>query len=221
MKDDTDERPWTEAEWEAFMKRADVRSARFGELLETLRDDPERDAKIGREMGWDRPDRTGAANADDPDGEFDPAELKDPDDEALAEAELEMKQSDAALRKIQAYSFALRAERQVRRILKRQLEKTADGEDRWGQIWMGPAMAGAKIAGGHGMGYDDDVLCGNIVNVRRGLGAVNEALVATRELHAEKQLSGVDAKRLLTILTDLKAKVEGWIAELRSRVWWE
>src|SRR5438874_11330204 len=50
-----DDRPWTEAQWEALMKRSDVRSAKFGELLETFMDHPDRDAIIDREMGWDRP----------------------------------------------------------------------------------------------------------------------------------------------------------------------
>src|SRR5438552_6094966 len=50
-----DDRPWTEAQWEAFMKRSDVRSAKFGELLETFMDHPDRDEIIDREMGWDRP----------------------------------------------------------------------------------------------------------------------------------------------------------------------
>src|SRR5262245_14062320 len=49
-----DDRPWTEAQWEAFMKRADARSAKFGELLETFQDHPNRDAIIDHEMGWDR-----------------------------------------------------------------------------------------------------------------------------------------------------------------------
>ena len=52
---EADERPWTEAQWEAFMKEGELRSARFSELFETLLDDPDRDAKISREMGWDEP----------------------------------------------------------------------------------------------------------------------------------------------------------------------
>ena len=32
-----DDRPWTEAQWEAFMKRADARSAKFGEGRERMR----------------------------------------------------------------------------------------------------------------------------------------------------------------------------------------
>src|SRR4051794_953627 len=50
MHDESSERPWTEAQWEAFMKRSDARSARFGELLETLRDDPDAQAKLDHEM---------------------------------------------------------------------------------------------------------------------------------------------------------------------------
>ena len=48
-----DDPPWTEDQWERFMQRSDVRSAKFGELLETLRDHPDRDEIIAREMGWD------------------------------------------------------------------------------------------------------------------------------------------------------------------------
>ncbi len=49
---DDDERPWTEEEWLADMKRNDARADRFGELLETLRDEPDRDERVAREMGW-------------------------------------------------------------------------------------------------------------------------------------------------------------------------
>ncbi len=52
---DDDERPWTEEQWEAFMRRNDLRADRFGELMETLIDDPDRHAKISHEMGWDKP----------------------------------------------------------------------------------------------------------------------------------------------------------------------
>ena len=220
MKHESPDEPWTEAQWEAFMKRADLRSARFGELLETLHDDPDKHAKIDHEMGWDAARRKRECDAED---DFDPADYE-PDEQDLAEAGELIKESDRALRRIAAYSFALRAERQVRKIIRPHLEKPAsndDDEQRWQTVWMGPAMAGAKIAGGHGMGYDEDVLCGNIVNVRRGLAAVNKALAAAKSLQTEKLLAPADAKKLLQILNQLKEKVEAWIKELRSRVWWE
>ena len=53
MSDNTGEGgPWTEAQWEKMMRESDLKSARFGELLETLIDHPERDKIVAREMGW-------------------------------------------------------------------------------------------------------------------------------------------------------------------------
>src|SRR5688500_18765648 len=48
------ETPWTEAQWETFLKEGELRAARYGELLESLMDHPDRDAIIDREMGWNR-----------------------------------------------------------------------------------------------------------------------------------------------------------------------
>src|ERR671914_64305 len=51
--DPDDDKPMNEAQWEAFMREGDLRAARFGELLETLMDHPNRDELVAREMGWD------------------------------------------------------------------------------------------------------------------------------------------------------------------------
>ena len=51
--EDPDDRPWDEEKWEAFMRESDLRAARFGELLETLMDEPDRHRIIAKEMGWD------------------------------------------------------------------------------------------------------------------------------------------------------------------------
>jgi hypothetical protein len=48
--------PWTEEEWLAEFRRNDVRSAKFGELLETFADDPDCEEKINQEMGWKKND---------------------------------------------------------------------------------------------------------------------------------------------------------------------
>src|SRR5438128_12641974 len=47
------DRPMTEAEWEQMFKESDARAARYGDLLETLIDHPDRDEIIEKEMGWD------------------------------------------------------------------------------------------------------------------------------------------------------------------------
>src|SRR5262245_15323787 len=53
---DSDEGPWTEAQWEGFIRRQEARADRFGELFETLREHPQRDSIIAREMGWEEED---------------------------------------------------------------------------------------------------------------------------------------------------------------------
>ena len=185
----TDDRPWTEDQWEAFMKRGDARSAKFGELLETLRDDPDRDATIAREMGWDDED-------DDTDEDDGPAfELpaedfvsgEDPDagagrGDADGFDDEDFDEEDDDLDAIPAYRLASEVGMKIHHALKPHLdaaepEPGTDGvagrragvpaDDDTGELlgkaFIGCHIAAAKIAGGHGMGYEDDVLCGNIV----------------------------------------------------------
>src|SRR4051794_11779959 len=48
-----EDRPMNEQEGEDFMREGGLRAARYGELLETLIDHPDRDEIVAREMGWD------------------------------------------------------------------------------------------------------------------------------------------------------------------------
>jgi hypothetical protein len=80
---DEHDEPWSEEEWLADMKRNDARADRFGELLETLRDDPNREEVIAREMGWGR---LAAQNNDDTDADDDTPE---DDDEQWSESKFD------------------------------------------------------------------------------------------------------------------------------------
>jgi hypothetical protein len=51
MKYTHDHKPWTEEQWATYLRRSEFRAARFEELLETLRDAPDRDEQLMREMG--------------------------------------------------------------------------------------------------------------------------------------------------------------------------
>jgi hypothetical protein len=101
MREDPNELLWTEAQWEALMKRSDARSSRYGELLETLIDDPGRDAKIDREMGWDRD-----KNDEEDEAGFDASNMFDMSEETLGEAEDEQRESKDALQKVDSYRCA-------------------------------------------------------------------------------------------------------------------
>jgi uncharacterized protein YutE (UPF0331/DUF86 family) len=70
------------------------------------------------------------------------------------------------------------------------------------------------------MGYDDDVLCGNIVNVRRGLAAVEEGLEAIRTLLADEMIKPAEAQKILLVLRSLREKILHRVVELHARVWW-
>ncbi len=48
------EQPWDELDYEKFMKECDARTEKHMELLDKYGDSPEAEAKIAREMGWER-----------------------------------------------------------------------------------------------------------------------------------------------------------------------
>jgi hypothetical protein len=80
------EKPWSEERWEQEFRRSDARADRFGELLETFMDHPDRDELVAREMGWDdfadklaERDRARAA------GELDDDEEEEDDGDEAAE----------------------------------------------------------------------------------------------------------------------------------------
>ena len=51
-KDYYEDDDWDEEDWERFLQKADVRTAKYLELFETLHDHPECDHIIAKEMGW-------------------------------------------------------------------------------------------------------------------------------------------------------------------------
>jgi hypothetical protein len=297
MDDDPQELPWTEEQWEAHLKRSEARAARFGELLETLKDDPDMDVKIDEEMGWNLTARRRQREAEDPEGAYDgdgglfggvrwpgedddeggfdpraevpfaddddddeaatpfaskhgaidaePEEYEDDDegdedepelmefedqditgrDTAGADGEDEptpFDDDDDDVKEIEAYAKSMTAAERIHKALKTELEKPADsGDEEIGEAFINAHIACAKIAGGHGMGYDDDVLCGNIVCNKIALAAnkrCEEALLALRE---RKVIPAETIDPLLPDLLEARASIEQRIAELRSKVWWD
>ena len=54
MKDENsnEDGDWDEEDWERFLQKADVRTAKYLELFETLHNHPDCDSLIAKEMGW-------------------------------------------------------------------------------------------------------------------------------------------------------------------------
>ena len=245
-----DDRPWTEAQWEAFMKRSDARSAKFGELLETVRDDPDRDAIIGHEMGWDRPvseefqeivaaaaeeveARERAENDGEEDEDLNDLSLDEDwyfDDDAPSEAasadgaEDYIQKKKNALKGMHSRAFELGT--QVHKALEPYCgayagtEEIDEDQDLTDAI-DGSMMIAAKLAGAHGMGYDDDMLCGNIVCCKRSLAGADQCLRGLRALRERGFAPPEVLDPLVAEGEQVRQLVAEHIAELRSRVWWE
>ena len=77
----------------------------------------------------------------------------------------------------------------------------------------------ADIAGGHGLGYDEETLCGNIVKNRWALGHAVEARRLCDQL-IERDGPIPDIAALQAQLLPIIKTLEERIAELRARVWW-
>lgn len=85
-------------------------------------------------------------------------------------------------------------------------------------LFLSAGKIGANLTGGHGLGYDEDSLCGNIVKCRW---ALSDCEFCREMLEDLRQKTG-DAKYIPLIAESLLlAKlVRERIARLRQRVWW-
>ena len=215
-----DDRPWTEEQWERFMEKSDARSAKFGELLETFIDHPNRDEIIAREMGRDRDE----LDDDDEEGEFDSEGWEIPEAEPTPDDEWEeiRREEEAALEAIPAYSRGYEFGLNVHDVLKPYfIPDQEDQDEDLIEAVRGGITIADKIAGAHGMGYEDDVLCGNIVCCKRSLAAANECLQGLQSLRARGAVPAKVLDALIRECKEVRALVEEHIAQLRGQVWWQ
>ena len=223
-----DSRPMTEAEWEKMMKESDVRAARFGELLETLHEDPDCHEKVAREMGWDHIVdhlEAGKSQVDEPEEAEEGFDEPAFDDDAPESDPFDIDKEGREVMQIPAYATCDRVAEQVREALK-PYERTdhsldEDTSDLIGQAWIGIHIACAKISGGHAMGYEDDVLCGNIVNNKRGLEGARQSIQAFEALRGKNVIPNAVIDRLLPMLREAGKSIVDRIEEMREKVWWD
>jgi hypothetical protein len=231
-----DQRPWNEEQWERALKESDLRAARFGELLETLIDHPDRDEIVAREMGWDDlADAIEEEKEHGADGEDEIADDELSDDAGAGEQTPAPQESvfdieaedehDLELKQIPAYLICDEAAEAVRELLlpfqKEDRPLDEDAGDAVGQAFIGIHIACAKISGGHAMGYDEDALCGNIVNNKRALAGARQSIDGFQELLKLKVLDRAAVEKIMPKLKEAEAAIEARIAELRAQVWWD
>jgi hypothetical protein len=228
------DRPWTEEQWDDFMKQADLRSARYCELMETLIDHPDREELIDHEMGWDK--------APDPADEEWFKQVKEAESEAIAEIEAQdlqeqadahdgdgtpprkaspFEETDQALMAIPAYQLSMALLSKISSALKPLTGEEADEDEDVRQTCSQISIVFTKIAAGHAMGYEDEVLGGNVVNCKRALAATVECRVALQSLQSRRVLSPEAVAPLLANLAEVHEAIEQRITELRGKMWWQ
>jgi hypothetical protein len=85
-------------------------------------------------------------------------------------------------------------------------------------LYLSAGKVGANLAGGHGLGYDEDSICGNIVKCRWALSDCEfcrEMLEQLHEQSGEERFAALveESRRLADAIRDR-------INRLRKRVWW-
>jgi len=230
MPAEFDDKPWTERQWEEFMRQSELRAARFGELFETLRDDPQCDELIDREMGWggDREEseidwsqaEAEAAGEEDVDGE-DEDEEGEEQELSDEEVEAEVGHKRSRLAAVPAYSAGYKWGLAVYKLLETAGERDEDFEEIAARAVEGSTSVAAKIAAGNGLGEEDDSICGNIVCCKRAAAFAQQGIEALKELAGRGCLPGEALQELIDEGARVRSLVEERIRELRSRVWWE
>jgi hypothetical protein len=85
-------------------------------------------------------------------------------------------------------------------------------------LYLSAGKVGANLAGGHGLGYDDETICGNVVKCRWALSDCEFCREMLEQYHDQ-----TGEERYAELAADAARLAEGIrerIARLRKRVWW-
>lgn len=217
-----EEDDWDEEDWERFLQKADVRTAKYLELYETLQNHPDCDGLIAKEMGWnntyaDCDYENDSCDECDKGNECQIYEINQIFDNSIQydetiERDIEDVKRITAYRK--SYDFYLKLHKYfVNR------EGTNTDED-IKEVLSASSLVPAKIAGGHGMGYEKDSLCGNIANCKRSLKNARICIYSLKRLRENSTFPDGDLTVLIHEAIKVELEVVTWIDELRSRIWW-
>ncbi len=85
-------------------------------------------------------------------------------------------------------------------------------------FYLSAGKVGANLAGGHGLGYEDETICGNIVKCRWALADCEFCREMLEHLH--QRTGRAEFVELLADARSLADSIKDRISRLRSRVWW-
>ncbi len=232
------DQPWDEDQWEAFLRENDKRIDRYMELLHDFlkrhprptHEDPERLARwkgdLRRfidEKGWTRDDLALPFLWLDDDHESGVDEAWDNIDEALhdagyADSHLADEPDDAPLNDLEHLPIYQQAFALTRRVM-----DWSDGVpggvkgSTLVQFCANVMQVPAKIAEGHAIGYERDMLGGNIACVKRALAAANAALQRLHQLKCEPYMTPGTYRTLYEETYELRNALGLYVQDLRDR----
>ena len=208
---------WTEARWERFMLENERLMDRYEKVW---RDNPGKDWKDQLDLYYkvhydlDAPEEKEAEPGD---VSTVPSEPEEEERDAPAPEPTERELDD--FRQIPVYQAAFEFAHGALDYMKRFEHEERGQNPLREQFCLHALRIAADIAGGHGMGYEEDVLCGNIVKNRWALSHTVEAKRLLSQLAQRDGMTpelGALEVQLLPIINALEER----IASLRVRVWW-
>ena len=225
MKDENynEDGDWDEEDWERFLQKADVRTAKYLELFETLHNHPDCDNLIAKEMGWSHKYEDCDYNSNGSCGNcgkrdecriYEINQIFDNSTEydETIESDVEDVKNIIAYKK--SYELYIKLSKYFRN------REGVDTDEDFLEAISASSKISAKIAGGHGMGYERDSLCGNIANCKRSLKNARICVYSLEIVRAKSTLPDSDINILISEAIKVEREVLKWIEYLRSRIWW-
>jgi hypothetical protein len=212
---------WDEDDWERFLQKADVRTAKYLELFETLHNHPDCDSLIAKEMGWNNKyeDCNYNNRSCDNCGKRDECHIYEVNqvfDNAVEYDET----TESDVKDIIAYKKSYNLYIKLSKHFKNSKGVNADEDEDVLEAISASSMIPAKIAGGHGMGYEKDTLCGNIANCKRSLKNARKCVYLLEIVRAKSTGSDRGINKLISEAIMVEREVLKRIEYLRSRIWW-
>ena len=215
---------WTEEQWEEQLLENERLKDKY---IEVFDEDPEREwddptdlylkVHYGIDLGKDFQekirDKEEALDEDVSEQEEDLEE--DLDEEAV---ELEEDNLHEEMEQIKAYQMAFQFYLNVHGFVKARDAEQNDDE-LIQSLCFSAFRTPADIAGGHGLGYEEDTLCGNIVKNKWAHFHVEESLQILNSI-LERDGESEELKKLICEAKSLRLELEKRIKELRDQVWW-
>ncbi|NUQ00854.1 MAG: hypothetical protein HUU35_13475 [Armatimonadetes bacterium] len=148
------------------------------------------DTAAARELGFSTPPKVGGSLGDEP---------------------------GAGIRSIAAFRLASELVHSLTRL--REAGRPVSLDERWEELTTAAHRTVEQIASGHGIGYEDDHICGNIVQCRRGLRHLEQGLRILQRMRASR--NDLELDQLYGSAVFARAALQERITALRTRVWWD